>query len=202
VSIEAIANISLVIITGILVIITGIYVFLTYLILRANRDTIKEMQKQNESYLRPYILISVFIPSGSIVFYLRIKNIGKSIAGNVKLEMDRDFYQFGGNNASDNIKTFACFASQIKSFPPDSEINLELAQGFVVFGEKGDPLKTPKSFVVTARYDWENRHYVESTTIDLNPYLGSISPPDPMYEILKEIKNELANVHQFIKSAK
>jgi len=185
-----------------LVCITGMYAFLTYRILRANRQTIDEMQKQNESYIRPYILISAFVPSASIVFCLRIKNIGKSIASNVKLEISSDFYQFGGNKESDNLKNFSCFVNQIRSIPPDSEINFELAQSFVIFGDKADPLKTPTTFVVTARYDWGNKYYTESTTIDLKPYLGSISPPDPMHEILRGIKDELGKIQQVIKIPK
>ncbi len=179
--------------------ITSIYAFLTFFILISNIYTVREMRKQNESILRPYVLVSAFIPSGSIIIYLRIKNHGKNSASTLKLSVDRDFFQYGVNNPEDNLKSFPCFNNTIPDFPANSEIVFALAQSFVIFDKKADISKTPKSFVVTAKYNWAGKHFNESTTIDLSSYLGSQSDPDPIHEELKGIKYSLTKIQEYIR---
>lgn len=193
-SAETIAN-------SLLVIVTGIYVFLTYQILHANRETMHEMRKQNESFLRPYIVANPFVVPGSVIFYLRIKNTGKSAASNMKIDIDRDFYQFGGGTTGkqDNLKDFSCFSNTIDCFAPEAEIVFELAQTFVVFGEKSDPTKTPSNFTLTISYNWGAISYKELTVIDLRPYLNSRTPPDSIYTEMKGIREKISAINDNLK---
>lgn len=180
----------------ILTFITGIYAFLTYRILHANRQTIEEMKKQNEAFFRPQLLVNVFVPADSIIFYLRIKNVGRGMANEVRLAIDRDFFQFGEKKQECNIRSFSCFSNIIKSIPPDSELFFELAQDFVIFGEKSDPSITPKTFLIEADYNWGEKHYSETTKIDLSPYLNSVSSPESIPKELRAIKNVIAEAHK------
>ncbi len=179
--------------------ITGLYAFVTFLILLSNMLTIRELRKQNESFMRPYIHINAFVPTGSIILYLRIRNQGRSTASNVKLTIDRDFFQYGGSSPEDNFRSFPCFNNVIADFPADAEFVFALAQSFVVLGKDADKSKTPTSFIIDARYDWASKHFDETTTIDLNPYLHSQSSPDPIHCELEGIKEELAKMQRKFK---
>ena len=76
------------VLTALLVGITGFYAWVTYKMLTA-------LQQQAEAVTRPYLTINVFSEPNSVTFYLRIANTGKTGASNVRLTLDRDFYQFG-----------------------------------------------------------------------------------------------------------
>ena len=76
------------VLTGLLVIITGFYAWVTYKMLTA-------LQQQAEAVTRPYLTINVFSEPKDVLFYLRIANTGRTGASNVRLTLDRDFYQFG-----------------------------------------------------------------------------------------------------------
>ena len=86
---------ALEILTGLLVLITGFYAWATYKILRANESVVEVARQEAENISRPYINISTFtIPDNPIIF-LVIENTGKTLANNLKLQIDKDFYQFG-----------------------------------------------------------------------------------------------------------
>ena len=76
------------VLTGLLVVITGFYACVTYKMLTA-------LQQQAEAVTRPYLTINVFSEPKDVFFYLRIANTGRTGASNVRLILDRDFYQFG-----------------------------------------------------------------------------------------------------------
>src|SRR4030043_491473 len=95
--------------TAILVIITGLYAWFTFKILKANETLVEQMRNQQEATYRPYIFISpILFPENSIVF-LKIKNSGLTAAQNLRLSLDKDFYQFGERREESNLRSFTAF---------------------------------------------------------------------------------------------
>ncbi|MBM4338231.1 MAG: hypothetical protein FJ110_01680 [Deltaproteobacteria bacterium] len=182
------------ILTAILVIFTGFYAWATFRILKANEKVVEQMRYQQEATQRPYISISpVLYPENPIVF-LKIKNSGLTAAHNVRLSLDRDFYQFGEKREESNLKSFRAFTEPIDSFVPGGEMLFYLAQSFVIFGEKTDPSLTPSCFTITAEYEYHSKKVREKTIIDLRPYLASTFPYDPlvnqMIKLIETIKKK------------
>lgn len=187
------------ILTFLLVSITAVYAFLTYLILRANHKSVDTMRIQIEASLRPYISIKVFAPPESISFYLQITNTGKTTAENLRLKIDRDFYLLGKDV---NIADLNAFKNTIKSFAPGMEILFFLATSPMLFNENSDEKKTPRTFAISASYEYGNgaRQVEEKTTIDFNPFLETtVTPADPVVIQLKSVSDRLKEVKEEIK---
>jgi len=104
------------ILTAILVAITGIYAYLTYKMSKMNERAVQIMNEQTESISRPYLIIQPIVRPHTQFLYLKIYNSGKTPALNVKLELDRDFYQF--DELSKNLKDASAFTSTFDSFAP------------------------------------------------------------------------------------
>lgn len=179
------------ILTAILVIITAFYAWVTFKILKANELVIQEMKNQHESLFRPYVSISPVLYTENPIFFLKIQNTGKIAADNLKLTIDKDFYQFGKIRDENNLKYFSAFTSRIDSFVPNAQMLFYLAQGFVVFGENAKEENTPSVFTITAKYDFWGKQVEEQTVIDLRPYLNSAIPHDPIVSRLKDIKESI-----------
>lgn len=175
------------ILTGALVLITALYAWLTHRIARSNERSSELMARQTELLTRPYVEVSVFVPPKIPILYLRVANTGKTAARNLRLSMDRSFFQYGESNGTD-IAKLSAFSEPIGSFAPGAELIFALAQGFVIFGEKADPSITPPEFNVTASYEFEGRSVSEATHIELKPYLGSTMEPSPLIEELERIR--------------
>jgi len=63
-----------------LVVITAFYAWATLKILRANEAMVSTMRDQQNAAMRPYITVSANIRTGTQLFYLSIKNVGKTAA--------------------------------------------------------------------------------------------------------------------------
>ncbi len=179
------------ILTGVLVIITTFYAWATYYILKANKGVVKIMQSQLEQVSRPYIQASMFIRTGTPLLNLRIQNTGKSAAQNLKLDIDRDYFQFGEKKDNKNIRLKSAFQRQISCFPPDSVIEFALGMGHQIFSQTADDDVSPKSFSVTATYSFSGKRVNEVTEIDLSPYLETDLPRNVVYDGLSEVKEAI-----------
>lgn len=179
------------ILTAILVLVTGFYAYVTFKILKANEGVLSEMQAQQDALYRPYVSISPVLHIDNSCISLKIKNTGKTAAHNLKLSVDKDFYQFGNKDDKDNLRNLSAFTEIIDSFVPESEMLFYLAQGFKIFGNNADEKITPSIFTITARYSYGEKTVVEKTKIDLRPYLNSAIPQDPIVDNLKDIKKSM-----------
>lgn len=104
-----------------LVVITGFYAWATLKILRANEAMVSTMRDQQNAAMRPYILVSTNLRMGTQLLYLSIKNVGKTAALNLKLSLDKSFYQLGEKREERNIANSAAFSRTIDSLPPDGQ---------------------------------------------------------------------------------
>jgi len=182
--------------TTILVIVTSFYAWATFRILKANEKVVDVMSKQNEALIRPYITITPLVNPRHPIIYLKIINTGKTAAVDVKLEIDRPFYQFGEGREEKNIATFSAFQKPIDCFPPGMSLCFDLAQGFVIFGKDANPNITPVKFSIKAIYSYGERTVEEVTNVDLQPYLNSRSEPEPKIEELEKIRKAIEGLNK------
>jgi len=175
--------------TAALAVITGIYAYLTHKIAKASEASVDAIREQSEAMLRPYVTVAPFVRSHTPVIYLRVENTGRTGAENVRLTIDRDFFQFGETDRPEkNLRTMSAFTAPIDSLAPGNEFLFALGQGWVIFGENARPEITPSQFNVTAAYEFRGKKVHEVNRIDLRPYIGSEGERDPVVEELERIR--------------
>lgn len=177
--------------------INAYYAWTTRSILEANRCAVAAMEQQTEALLRPYVMVKSLIPPGKHIILLTIANTGRSVAEDLKLDIDRSFHTFDRKREEANIASRPAFVETIKSFAPGSELTFELGPGSTSFTEADNPL-TPAIFNVTARYSYGTKRYSENTEINLRTYAGSAYPDDPIQTELAAIKNELGGIRALL----
>ena len=176
------------ILTAILAFITAIYAWLTHQMAKASKESVQEMRQQSEAMMRPYVIVSPFVRPHTPLLYLRIINTGRNAAHNLRLSIDRDFYQFGETQNDKNLKNKSAFTTPMNSFPPNSELIFALAQGWVLFEGNGKPDVCPVQFTITANYEFSGKKIEERHNIDLRGFLGSEGNSDPLVEELEKIR--------------
>lgn len=175
--------------TAILALITAIYAYLTHRMAKASEASVDAMRDQSEAMLRPYITASPFIRPHTPFLYLRVKNTGRMGAQNLRLTLDRDFFQFGEKDRVDkNLRIISAFSTPIDSFPPGAELIFALGQGWVLFGENAQPDVSPTQFNVTATYEFLGKRVEEVHRVDLRPYIGTEGERNPVVEELERIR--------------
>lgn len=177
--------------TGALVVITGAYAALTYGIMKATGRSAEAMQRQLEALTRPYVTVSPLTLPNNIILFLRIANTGRTAAQGLRLSLDRSFHRFGDAKEAEDLATFSAFREEIASFAPGAELVFALAQAPVLFGPGADHEKTPVLFGVSATYSFADRTVVETTQVDLRPYLGMHTATDPLVDELRGIRKAL-----------
>jgi hypothetical protein len=178
-------------IAGALVIVTLIYVYLTYRILQTNRATVEQMRIQQENMIRPYITVSATVMSGTGMFLLKIKNSGISAAQNLRLSIDRSFFQFGMRDDHKNLKCFFVFNKSIDTFGPGAEMIFHLGLGKDIFSPQADPNCMPTLFSIGAQYSFSGREFSETTVIDLMPYREAAVSFDPLIAEMEKLRKTL-----------
>lgn len=174
-----------------LVVITAFYAWATLKILRANEAMVATMRDQQNSAMRPYISAFVHIRTGTQLFYLSIKNVGKTAALNLTLSLDKDFYQLGEKRDERNIANSAAFTNPIDSFPPDGQLLFLLGSGPSLFGGAHNEEISPLVFHVKATYMAGSQSVTETSIIDLRPYINTDVPHDPIVEELERLRESI-----------
>jgi len=175
--------------TAILVFVTSIYSYLTYKMAKASEASVEAVREQSEAMLRPYVSVSPYVRPHTTILYLRIENTGRTGAENLRLSMDKDFFQFGRAQQPDhNLRTKAAFVDTIQSLPPGGSLVFALAQGFVIFAPGADAAVVPQQFSVTATYSFVGKQVTEIHRIDLRPYIGSEGERDPVVDELEKLR--------------
>lgn len=181
--------------TLVLVSITAFYAWSNFRILKANENVVSVMQAQHESMTRPYIIVRAFTDPGNPIIFLEIRNTGLTAATDLRLTLDRDFYQFGERPPQGrNLTDANAFQYPIESFPPGATLNFYLATGQNIFGEGANQDLTPGLFKVTARYSYTGKTVTEATAIDLKQFLGTRLDETELTQNLKEIKKALGGI--------
>lgn len=167
-----------------LVIITAVYTCFNYVMARRNGEMVEQMKAQHESFLAPVVAIAIKIKHGSMMC-LSIKNRGQSPAVNLRLSLDRDFYQFGENAPQKNMRNYPMFQETIPSFAPGEELFTWLVQGH----ELND--FAPREFVVLAKYQFGGKNYEQSHSVNLAAYFNTAQDRDELLDEAKKIRESL-----------
>lgn len=178
--------------TAILVIVTAIYAYLTYKMAKSSEASVLAIREQSEAMSRPYVVISPFVRPHTSLLYLKVENTGRTMAADLQLKIDRDFFQFGEpKQPNRNLRTMTAFTTSIKSLPPNAKLVFALGQGFVIFAQEADDNITPKRFCITATYTFGFKTVTEENHIDLTPYVGSEGERDPVVDELEKIRKSI-----------
>lgn len=157
------------------------------------------MHEQAAAIARPYVTITPFLELDNPIFYLRISNIGKTAAKDLKLSMNKPFYEFGDKKKKATYPN-AIFSRILLSLFPSAEIIFPLAQSFIIFSENANNDVVPSSFVVTAEYSYADKRVKETNEIDLRAYLGATVPQDAYVRKLKSINDSIENIAKTLKT--
>lgn len=180
------------ILTGILTLVTAIYAYLTLRMAKASEASVEAMRVQSEAMVRPYITVFPYVRPHTTILYIKVINMGKTAALNLRLSIDHDFFQWGeANSPENNLRSFSAFSKSIDSFAPGMELLFALAQGNVVLCKDDQASICPKQFNITATYDFFEKSITEITPIDLRPYVNSEGARDPLVEELERIRRIL-----------
>ncbi len=183
-----------------LVLITAFYAYATFKILRANEAMVLAMRDQQNAAMRPYILISTNIRMGTQLFYLSIKNVGKTAALDLELSMDKDFYQLGEKREERNIAVSTAFSQTIDSLPPDGQLLFLLGNGSSLYSETNRDELSPLLFTVKAKYRSITDSYTETSIVDLHPYVNTDIPHDPVVEELGKLRQEINKLNKLLEN--
>ncbi|NMM36206.1 MAG: hypothetical protein HHJ09_01660 [Glaciimonas sp.] len=187
-------------ITLALVVITAFYAWATLKILRANESMVSTMQDQQNAAMRPYIVVSATLRTGTQLFYLSIKNVGKTAALDLKLSIYKNFFQLGEKRDERNIANSAAFSRVIGSLPPDGQLLLILGNGPTLFGESNTNDISPLQFQITAKYKSGPESISEASIIDLRPYINTAVQTDPIVEEIGKLREEFVKLSKALKN--
>jgi hypothetical protein len=158
------------------------------------------MHVQGLATSRPYVTVTPFLELDNPIFYLRIANTGRTAATNLRLIIDKPFQQFGNEGQAHDLSTFIAFNQLIDSFSPGAEIIFPLAQGAKIFSQADGECELPRTFAITAEYDFAGQHVVETNRIDLRPYLKAATPQDAYVRKLESIRKSLQTLAEHAKT--
>jgi hypothetical protein len=85
---------------------------------KISAGVLRQMQDTSEQEIAPYMVAYFDIPYGQPVIYLVIKNLGRSVAEDVKLEFDPPLR----NTVKDEIEQLPLLTGGIGSMPPGHEV--------------------------------------------------------------------------------
>lgn len=177
-----------------LVVITGFYAWATLRILRVNEAMVSTMKDQQDAAMRPYLEVSMNVRTGTNILRLSIKNVGKTPALSLRLLLDRDFYQFCEKRPGSNLAEHPAFSNTIESFPPGSELLFDLGSGPTLYSSANNESLSPLVFSVTASYVAGKVSISEKSVVDLNPYIHTSIPTEPIVEELAKLRQEFSSM--------
>ncbi len=183
------------------VLLTAIFAGLTFFILRANRAAVAAMRDQMADQNRPFVAVTVQVRMGTPVIQLLVKNAGRSPAENLRLHLDRDFFQFGEKGESRNLAKQSAFSKTIDCLPPMSELLFDLGVGHQIFAGEADQAVCPHTFTVSAEYQHVKSKYSEQTHVDLRPYMGTSVPQHPVVEEMERVRKSIDKLTSTVKQS-
>jgi len=148
-----------------------------------SEEILKEMKESRDQEIAPYVVAYFDIPYGKPCIYLVIKNVGKSVAKDVKLEFQPPLK----NSKGEEINDIPLIKDGIGSIPPGYEIRTFFDSGISYFNKSNLPLtyKVKISYSGGLRLDTRNIEQV----MDLSAFKGLIFLNEKgMHELVKEVE--------------
>lgn len=178
------SELALNVLTAALVVITAIYAALTFSIAMSNKRMTVQVQAQIEAQTRPIIAVNIETRHQT-VFSIRISNRGNSLANNVRIRIDRPFFQFSNFDEARNLRNFHLFKEVIPTIAPGDGFLIDLAQGFNLNIERDGQNITPDQFCIDATYEYGERPYRDEFRVDLRPYFSTFAGEREVEELQK-----------------
>jgi len=168
------SNSIMAVMSTLLVVITLLYVVFTW-------RMVKEMQITREADLRPYIIIDILLVDR--IFYLLIKNVGKTVARSVRFNIDKRLENMWKNK----IDEMPLFKEGVAFFPPGREYVVTLGPTWAFLSKK-EEIKYPLIFTIVVTYNYfDDIKTVEPTTINLEEYMNTGPYPDGLVKSIVNI---------------
>ena len=183
------------------VLLTAMFAGLTVFILRANRAAVGAMREQMADQNRPFVTVTVQVRMGTPVLQLLIRNFGRSPAQNLRLHLDRDFFQYGSIAEGRNLAKQSAFSQPIDCLPPTAELLFDLGTGPNIFSGEANQAVCPQTFKVSADYEYGKSKYSEKTHVDLRPYIGTSVQHHPVAEELNRVRQSIDKMIDVIKQS-
>ncbi len=186
--------------TATLALITAIYAFITHRILIANQKAVKVMERQIEESTRPYVLAHAYTPMGSQSFELQITNLGKSVAYDVSLKLDKEIYIGGVVKNESKFSELPIFRDGMPSMAPGFKISFYLGTSFKVLSGDENQVKSPKEFKITISYrNGRGRKYEDFFNVNIGVFEQSaIHYPDGT-QSLKKIADMISKIENTLR---
>jgi len=130
-----------------------------------SEETLKEMRESRDQEIAPYVVVYFDIPYGKSWIYLVVRNIGKSVANDVKMEFQPPLR----NSDGDQINNMPLIRGGVGSIPPGYELKT-LFDTTVSYFNSGLPL----TYKVKVFYSGGLRSDIRviEQTIDLSAFKG------------------------------
>ena len=173
-----------------------IYVIKTWQIASASKkstkvseDILKEMKESRDQEVAPYVVAYFDIPYGKHwILYLVVKNVGKSVAKNVKLEFEPPLR----NSNEEKISEIPLIKKGIGSIPPGYEIRTFFDSAISYFNKSELPL----TYKVKISYSGGLRSDIRSIEqiMDLYAFKGiSFLDEKGTHELVKKVEKIVKN---------
>jgi len=169
------ANLVMALTSVLLVLVTAIYALLTWRMAR-------EMHLTRMADLRPYLIIDVVLIGR--MFYLIIKNKGKTAAQMVKFNLDKNVETIWKKK----LDEMPIFKSGITLFTPGKEFIITLGPDTLFLGRNSEEAKYPKVFAIAVEYIYFDRiKTTESSVINLEEYMHTRAYPNEVAKTIESI---------------
>ena len=166
-----------------------IYVIKTWQIASASKKStevsegiLKEMKESRDQEVAPYVVAYFDIPYGMPLIYLIVRNAGKSVAKDVKLEFQPPLK----NSNGEAINNIPFIKDGIGSIPPEYEIKTFFDTAISYFGKKELPL------TYTAKVSYSGGLWPatrnEEQIMDLSAFKSVYINMKGMHELVKEVE--------------
>ena len=150
---------------------------------RVSQNMLEEMKITRDQESAPYVVAYFDMPVKNWLIYLIVKNIGKTVAKNVKLEFEPKLK----NSRGEDINNIPLIKEGIGSIPPGYEIKTFFDTTINYLNNDEYPL----NYVAKISYksDIQDKIRNSEQTLDLSVYKGlSFIDEKGMHELVKEIE--------------
>jgi len=150
---------------------------------KASEKMIAEMKEARDQESAPYVV--PYININKHMMFFGIKNIGKTVAKNLKLQIEPEIKQHIGN-----IKEISFIKNGLSSLPPGHEVGTQFAVSHIYLKQADSPKKYLVKITFLGGLSNEQRKYEYEQIIDLSIYNDIIPDEDKrLSDIVKELKN-------------
>jgi len=160
------------------------------------RDHLEAVMRQAIDSNRPVISVTVWMRSDTIRI-LKISNVGKSPAFNLKLKLDKNFKLYGSRNR--NLMDSYLFTNTISVFSQEMKVIFALAHGTELRDSSPDDTERPLVFSIDASYEFHGQEFTEKHVIDLRLFENSMVDDDFTITRLTTISDSLKAISENIR---